>query len=218
MEQTSPLVPRNTYNQAVLEAMAATPYDPELHNGLNNPYSHKKVICEEDYYEYLREYVYYRLCDKLLEQQYDFQLEILDELLETQYEAKAEHFNQKHGNKTSGANRWWFIVSIILSLLLAYMVFWYVPTKGSNEYSSGYEQGYGRGYADALLTDSGSYGRNFSTDVALSRADLAFNRTVYISSNGKIHLNPHCSGMQSYSKMRYGDACIAGYDHCLNCF
>lgn len=43
--------------------------------------------------------------------------------------------------------------------------------------------------------------------------------TVYVSnSGGKIHINPHCSGMKYYTVMSYGDACEYGFSHCKNCF
>ena len=42
--------------------------------------------------------------------------------------------------------------------------------------------------------------------------------TVYISSTGKIHLTPDCSGMQSSDEMTYEEACEAGYSHCSRCF
>lgn len=43
--------------------------------------------------------------------------------------------------------------------------------------------------------------------------------TVYVSnSGGKIHTNPHFSGMKYYSTMTYGQACQYGYIHCKNCF
>lgn len=70
-EHSGPLVPRNTYTQAILKELNAVPYDPEYHNGMRNPYSHKTITCEFDYNEYVREYVYYRLCDEILGNRYN---------------------------------------------------------------------------------------------------------------------------------------------------
>lgn len=47
---------------------------------------------------------------------------------------------------------------------------------------------------------------------------MDMNDTVYISSTGKIHLSPDCSGMKAYDEMTYEDACEAGYEHCSRCF
>lgn len=74
MENKGPLVPRNVYTQAIVRELNAMPYDPAHHNGMHNPYSGKDIICKEDYEEYIREYVYYRLCDKILSDQYTRQL------------------------------------------------------------------------------------------------------------------------------------------------
>lgn len=74
MKNNGPLVPRNVYTQAVVRELNAMPYDPTHHNGMHNPYSGKVVICKEDYEEYVREYVYYRLCEKILSDQYTHQL------------------------------------------------------------------------------------------------------------------------------------------------
>lgn len=74
MGDSKPLVPRNIYTQAVVRELNAMPYDPIHHNGMRNPYSHKRILCQEDYEEYVREYVYYRLCDEILRRQYEAQL------------------------------------------------------------------------------------------------------------------------------------------------
>ena len=42
-------------------------------------------------------------------------------------------------------------------------------------------------------------------------------KTVYVSRNGIIHTDPHCSGMTYYTEMTLSDALKYGYSHCSKC-
>lgn len=249
-ENSGPLVPRNAYTQAILKELNTVPYDPEHHNGMRNPYSRKRITCEDDYNEYVREYVYYRLCDEFLKQQYnvhlafqtnqlkaqhkneiiqinqqcDTQLALQSGQLEAQYKREIARINQEHDIEVSRQRRWWRIASVVLAAILAFTIFWYIPEKESAKYaegvSAGYKDGYVAGYADSLLEESNSFtNRDASSGVTLPKPGIDIFRTVYVSRSGhKIHLNSGCSGMKYYDEMTYGEACAAGYAHCLKCF
>lgn len=210
-ENSGPLVPRSAYTQAILKELNAVPYDPEHHNGMRNPYSRKIIACEDDYNEYVREYVYYRLCDEFLNQQYNSHLVFQANQLEAQHKSEIARINQEHADEVSRQRRRWRTVSAFLALLLVAALVWYAPSKKS----AGYKDGYSSGYSEAL-TDSSDF---FSSHSTTPKSSIDANRTVYVSRSGhKIHLKPDCSGMKYYDEMTYGIACALGYAHCSKCF
>ncbi|MBD5169355.1 MAG: hypothetical protein HDT20_04450 [Oscillibacter sp.] len=222
-ENSGPLVPRNAYTQAILKELNAVPYDPEHHNGLRNPYSRKIITCEDDYNEYVREYVYYRLCDEFLNQQYNTHLVFQTDQLEVQHKNEIARIKQEHADEVSRQRRRWRTVSAFLALLLIVALVWYAPSKESAGYKGGYasgssdgfQQGYNDGYSEAL-TDSSDF---FSNHPTTPKSSIDANRTVYVSRSGhKIHLKSSCSGMMYYDEMTYGIACALGYEHCSKCF
>lgn len=42
-------------------------------------------------------------------------------------------------------------------------------------------------------------------------------RTVYVSRNNVIHVDPGCSGMKNYTEMTLEEADAAGYEYCSRC-
>ena len=200
---SGPLVPRNVYTQAILKELNAAPYNPEHHNGMRNPYSHTKITCKDDYNEYVREYVYYRLCDEAVKQQYDIQISLQSDQLKAQHQSEVDSLVQQHNGKIIN---YWLRSFLIIILLIAVLIY-AIPAR--------YQQGYVTGYADALLDK----GISSSVHTTTPKPWVSVDRTVYVSRSGhKIHLDSNCSGMMYYSEMRYGVACAAGYAHCSKCF
>jgi len=176
MENNAPLVPRNVYTQAILKELHTVPYDPAHHNGMRNPYSQKHITCQEDYEEYVREYVYYRLCDEFLRRQYEVQMNSQTAKLSKQFDTRLatqtkklekqhqneidqiyDHYNndfhilQAQYKKTLYAWGWRWI-SAIFALILIFLWFlsWYVPGKETDARHAGETSGYQSGYQDGL--------------------------------------------------------------------
>ena len=179
MNQSAPLVPRNVYIQAVLKELNAVPYDPLHHNGMHNPYSQKYITCSKDYEEYVREYVYYRLCDEILRRQYEAQLDhqvneltkqsetrlaLQSRQLEKRHQDEIDQLNARHHETVIRLNsqhdkelsraRWrWpmMVVTLVIALLCTF--FLYTP----NQIAAGHEAGFkeGKDYADQSTYESG---------------------------------------------------------------
>lgn len=77
-------------------------------------------------------------------------------------------------------------------------------------YSSGYDAGVADGKATAKETTSGGTSTDDDGDTT--------GGMVYVSRNGKIHTDPHCSGMKYYTEMSYSSAISKGYEKCKKCY
>ena len=97
----------------------------------------------------------------------------------------------------------------------------------SGSYEDGYAAGYDAGYKAALALDNRSMPEYTPTPTLTPRATSAPRQTttpapddftVYVSRNGVIHKDPHCSGMKYYNEMLYSET-KGVYDHkCSKCF
>lgn len=141
-----PLVPQNTYTQAILKELHAVPYDPTHHNGMRNPYSHKKIMNQQDYEEYVREYVYYRLCDELVIKKYTEQLAQDVQQLETQHRSEIRQINARHEKELGGHRRRWLLFSACIALIITLSFTLSIPGKERASYDNGLDDGYLNGY------------------------------------------------------------------------
>lgn len=148
MEDSQPLVPRNIYTQAVVRELNAMPYDPIHHNGMRNPYSHKKIVNQEDYEEYVREYVYYRLCDEIIVKKYAEQLIQNTQQLEAKQRVEIRQINAEHEKQTKKRRRIWFAFTACLTLVIILFYSQSIPEKEDISYKNGHEQGFLDGYDD----------------------------------------------------------------------
>lgn len=86
-------------------------------------------------------------------------------------------------------------------------------------YDSGYQDGktdgYNSGYSEgkAFSNSSPDGGSSSSTEAPSTAVG-----EVYVSNSGKIHTDPHCSGMKHYTAMSYDSAITAGYSRCKKCY
>lgn len=219
MENNQPLVPRNMYTQAVVRELNAIPYDPVHHNGRHNPYSQKAIECKEDYEEYVREYVYYRLCDQTLKEQYMHQLTLQAkqsgeyrrnefQKLKVQHKDEINKLKALHNKELTRQKQHWPFRILVFSFVLVFalMVIWYIPAKQRD----GYNQGYVLGYAEAS---------GFNTKRITEPKDgMDIHQIVFVSNSGHlIHRNQRCSNLMYYTCMPYGVACANGYRHCSKC-
>ena len=148
MENNQTLVPRNIYTQAVVRELNDIPYDPKHHNGKHNPYSKKIIISEEDYEEYVREYVYYRLCDEIVVKKYAEQLIQNTQQFEAQKHAEIHQINAEHEKQTKKHRRRWLILTVCIALAITLYYTQSIPEKERASYESGHEQGLLDGYDD----------------------------------------------------------------------
>ena len=243
MDKGPPLVPRNIYTQAVLKEQNAAPYDPKVHNSMINPYTHKRITCEAEYNAYIREYVYYRLCDEFLRARYADELarsrEQFSEQLQQRarsHEAEIRQLRADHARTLTKRRFLWASAALVLVLVLAACLLGYMPhridaayTAGTGDgYSSGYDAGMDDGYASGKSDgysdgyfDGVSDGVSSSTSSSYTapRSSIDATTTVYVSRSGHlIHRRSNCSNMKYYTEMTYAEACAAGYRHCSKCF
>lgn len=148
MENNQPLVPRNMYTQAVVRELNAIPYDPVHHNGRHNPYSQKAIECKEDYEEYVREYVYYRLCDEIIVQKYAEQLNQNTQQLEAKQRVEIRQINAEHEKQTKERRRIWLIFTVCLALAISLFYTQSISEREDASYKDGHEQGLLDGYDD----------------------------------------------------------------------
>lgn len=163
-----PLVPQNAYTQAILKELHAVPYDPTHHNGMRNPYSHKKVMNQQDYEEYVREYVYYRLCDELVIKKYTEQLAQDVQQLETQHRSKIRQLNDEHEKAMKGHRRRWLLLAACLVLVIIFTFARYIPNKVDASYESGHTDGFKEG---KVFADQSTYESGYSAGYAQAFAD-----------------------------------------------
>lgn len=60
--------------------------------------------------------------------------------------------------------------------------------------------------------------RSVSSPLPLQQTPSPASYTVYVSRNGVIHSDPHCSGMKYYTEMSYDTAIASGYRLCSKCY
>lgn len=176
MKDSGPLVPQNVYIQAVIRELNTVPYSPAHHNGRHNPYSKKMIASKDDYEEYVREYVYYRLCDRFLSEQYSRQLALETKELKKEADARLkrqkERLEKHHSNEIFQISKRHSIeiqtlytqyrktlflwarrgTSAVIVLLVAFFSFlgWYVPQKETDAHQNGESSGYKSGYEAGL--------------------------------------------------------------------
>lgn len=240
MDKGKALVPRNMYTQAVLKELGAVPYDPKVHNRMTNPYTGTRITCEEDYLAYVREYVYYRLCDEILCARYEERLRLQTNQMELHHAEevrKTAEMRETHRRSLAKQKRRWICSVLALSAALAVFALWYSPLRADSAYAAGkaasyetgedasYQNGYSagtaNGYSDGYFEgfEAGQDSVPSSGSVTVPRLGVSATTIVYVSRSGHlIHLRSDCSGMQYYTEMTYAAACAAGYGHCSKCF
>lgn len=85
--------------------------------------------------------------------------------------------------------------------------------------TAGYEEGYSAGQSVASSTSSGnSTASSGDSASSIDQTPSTGVGEVYVSNSGKIHTDPHCSGMKHFSAMSYDAAAAAGYSKCKKCY
>ena len=104
-----------------------------------------------------------------------------------------------------------FYCVAVFAIILTFTYFLFSRSCFNND-STASVNGFKSSYEDSVEID-----RNISEYQAPSVKSEQY-YIVYVSKNGKIHKDYHCSGMKYYTAMRYEEAVAAGYSFCQKCY
>lgn len=222
---------------------ASIPYNPRKHDGMLNPYTGETISGPSSYDEYLREYVYHRLCDSLASDYYERRFEECRQELSAKHRAEIQRITACHQAELKRRARRFTGWLLSLALVVVIALAWYVPMRTDRAYTdgenagitSGYNKGYNAGYDEGEndgYQDGYSAGvRNRPTHSSSSGGSPTFivpngnsgggsggGGTVYITDTGSKYHRNGCQYLRSSKiPISRADAIAEGYGPCSRC-